>query len=855
MQLCYYNPRAKFIEYKNPIKSGYGLKACIIPCTFYARLDLTNSLSARCFVEVIVVIVLLLAIGIVIAAFYLLLSTYFRTGTLIENQEKHSREIKELKAKLDRATPKEEIKAATIESHPPATVKAEVNTPKLQSALSKTSVSRSTATHAGFQAKTFVSKPEAAVPHPVKPLKEFLDFPEQVQREPSEFERRSTEILRKMWNWLIVGEEFRNPEMTREYQAATAWLLRSAILLIVFGVAYFIKYSHDNNLFPPALRLGISTLFALGMFAGGCFLLKGRYKIFGVTMIGGGFAGLYLVVFASVSIYHLIATLTGLGLLALLTAAGCVMALRLNQMLLAILAIVGGYLAPVLLSTETHNLPGLYSYMLVLTVGALVIAYYRNWQILNILSFLLAWTIFFVAKPFRYDQDIISSLAFAGAFFLAFSMISVRFNVVNRIPITFIEIFFQMLNTLIFLGGTIPMVWDEYGKEKAGALTLLVSIYYILQLAYLLWKKSQDKNLILVQSTLATSLLAFALPLMLVRDVITIAWAIQATAMLYIGCRTRSNFIAQLSFAIFTLAAGRLLFINLPESYGPGAGKEFLSRLINFGGLTLAMIAGYLILRRYGHDSENDSKSWLSPDDSPLMKIFFWSMMFIIAIAGFGEFIRLGRSFSTDWSQTGIFCWGAILLLILAILHGRYREQWIARMAMFGVAALAIYMLGTIFCISNFNYSPGWALLRLGRFVLALGIVILGGSVFSRHGSDRKSMYTFLSIAEIVWFLYTTLELSNLMQRYSPGGEKIAISLLWGAHALMLIGFGVMQKWKTTRMFGLLLLVIAMFKIFMVDLSHAPALYRIAGCMLLGIIMMAGAWFYTRFQSKFNTRE
>ncbi|MFA6659005.1 MAG: hypothetical protein WCS25_04845, partial [Victivallaceae bacterium] len=67
--------------------------------------------------EVIVVIVLLLAIGIVIATFYLLLSTYFRTGTLIENQEKHSREIKELKAKLDRATPKEEIKAATIESH------------------------------------------------------------------------------------------------------------------------------------------------------------------------------------------------------------------------------------------------------------------------------------------------------------------------------------------------------------------------------------------------------------------------------------------------------------------------------------------------------------------------------------------------------------------------------------------------------------------------------------------------------------------------------------------------------------------------------------------------------------------
>ena len=71
----------------------------------------------------------------------------------------------------------------------------------------------------------------------------------------SAIEERTAEVLSKMWQWIVVGEEYRRGGMPKEYAIATTWMLRAAVLLIVFGLTYFIKYTHDRNLLPPELRL------------------------------------------------------------------------------------------------------------------------------------------------------------------------------------------------------------------------------------------------------------------------------------------------------------------------------------------------------------------------------------------------------------------------------------------------------------------------------------------------------------------------------------------------------------------------------------------------------------------------
>ena len=50
---------------------------------------------------------------------------------------------------------------------------------------------------------------------------------------PNAFER----ALARIWSWFIIGEEYRKPGESWEYAAATHWLLRTGILIVLAGVA------------------------------------------------------------------------------------------------------------------------------------------------------------------------------------------------------------------------------------------------------------------------------------------------------------------------------------------------------------------------------------------------------------------------------------------------------------------------------------------------------------------------------------------------------------------------------------------------------------------------------------------
>ena len=88
-------------------------------------------------------------------------------------------------------------------------------------------------------------------------------------------------------------------------------------------------------------------------------LLGTLYHLLGQGLIGGGIATLYFSVFAAVSFYHLIDAYPAFALMALVTVAAGVMAVRFDSLLIAVLGIIGGYGTPILLSTGEVNFVGL----------------------------------------------------------------------------------------------------------------------------------------------------------------------------------------------------------------------------------------------------------------------------------------------------------------------------------------------------------------------------------------------------------------------------------------------------------------------------------------------------------------
>lgn len=164
-----------------------------------------------------------------------------------------------------------------------------------------------------------------------------------------------------------------------------AWLGGLALLL---GVAFFIKYSFDHDLIPPAVRVAIGFVLGAGLIAGGVLLTRRGYTTPAHTLVGAGVVSLYVVTFACRTIYHFefFGPIPTFLLMTLITAAAFVLAVRLDAQAVAILGILGGFLTPVLISTGVDNPPGLFGYLALLDAGLIAVVLATGWRHLVPLS-------------------------------------------------------------------------------------------------------------------------------------------------------------------------------------------------------------------------------------------------------------------------------------------------------------------------------------------------------------------------------------------------------------------------------------------------------------------------------------
>jgi len=205
-----------------------------------------------------------------------------------------------------------------------------------------------------------------------------------------------------------------------------AWLGGLALFL---GVAFFIKYSFDNNLVSPELRMAAGFVTGLGLLAGGVVMSRKNYSVLSQTLCATGVVILYAVTFACYALYHFafFAALPTFFLMALVTTIAFFLAVRLNALVIAILGMLGGFLTPILLSTGQDNPLGLFGYIAILDAGLIVIALHRRWFFLAALAAFgtvilqLGWlNKFFVAGNYFAGDKIFTALGVLLGFTVLF---------------------------------------------------------------------------------------------------------------------------------------------------------------------------------------------------------------------------------------------------------------------------------------------------------------------------------------------------------------------------------------------------------------------------------------------------
>src|SRR5207302_4924697 len=214
-----------------------------------------------------------------------------------------------------------------------------------------------------------------------------------------------------------------------------AWIGGFALFL---GVAFFVKYSFEHNLIPPELRVAIGFLAGIALVGGGLLLKRKENVITAQTLCATGILILYAVTFACRAFYDfpLFGLFPTFALMALITTAAFLLAVRMDAPVVAVLGIAGGFLTPVLLSTGQDNPLGLFGYIALLDIGLLAVARRKDWSSLPILGpvgtvfMQIAWVgnFFLRQQYFAGNKTLIPMAVFLGfeILFLAAAVTSKR---------------------------------------------------------------------------------------------------------------------------------------------------------------------------------------------------------------------------------------------------------------------------------------------------------------------------------------------------------------------------------------------------------------------------------------------
>lgn len=123
-------------------------------------------------------------------------------------------------------------------------------------------------------------------------------------------------------------------------------------------------------------------------------------------------------------------------------------------------------------------------------------------------------------------------------------------------------------NAFVFYG-TLYSLYNGDRHEWMGALALVLATAYaaVARLELALYRR--DRRILLVTLGTALAFVTLAIPIQLESNWITIAWALEALAILWAGFEAGADRLRDTAIVVFALAVGRLVFWDTPWRYRP----------------------------------------------------------------------------------------------------------------------------------------------------------------------------------------------------------------------------------------------------------------------------------------------
>lgn len=149
---------------------------------------------------------------------------------------------------------------------------------------------------------------------------------------------------------------------------------------LFLGVAFWIKYSIENDLISPGLRVMLSAGLGLILLGVGVMIKKANLKTTADTLSGVGLTVLYASVYGAYGFYHLLEAPSAFALMAVVAVLSFVVAVWKKAKYIGFLAEVISFVTPFLLSVGEDSALFFFSYVAFINIAAAASALMRKWD-------------------------------------------------------------------------------------------------------------------------------------------------------------------------------------------------------------------------------------------------------------------------------------------------------------------------------------------------------------------------------------------------------------------------------------------------------------------------------------------
>ena len=633
------------------------------------------------------------------------------------------------------------------------------------------------------------------------------------------------------------------PEITGrglEMMLGMRGIVWAGVAMMLVASAFFLKMAFDNAWIGPAGRLALTAAASLAAVGLGEAGRRRGYSVIFYSLSGGGLAGLYGAVFASVHLYSLLSPGAALPLAVLVTLGAVGLSVWNGAEALALIALLGGYASPVLLSTGENRPDAFFSYLFVLSLVAFGTSLARRWRWVNVTAFTCVTALYEMWHLSSFSAEFQRpAVMYAMLFYVFFLLVPTVFGLVRRAPGRVPEMTLVAANA----AHGFYALYMSLHTLNPGVLGWLLAAQALFAAAlYLLWtvRVRGDRPMAECLLVVAILLMLAAVPVQMRIYGIPLMWALQGFALVFIAGRFQN---------LWTLAGGALalllavcgLLYRLPMHDAPfrlAFNAPFASwMLVTAAWAAAAVFAGLRPVRDWTGESRAAAGGFT---------------MGALALLGAALSLESALWWELNWAylplwqrhqvETLIALWSVMTLATAWMGYcsgGPWRWVGLAPV----VVALAAALLG--FHRWDAVLTPLFLNESFLPYLLLMGVLFTAARPLLRD-EDTAALGAALECVAVVLLAVTTrlefVRWAGAVEALTKHDGAMLTGAAWAAEGLALTVLGLWPRRVHRAVAGLLLLSLAVGGLFTALPLHADAFRPLANLPLLCWAAAAACW-------------